>query len=125
MNFPNGELNENDFVYDWSNSPRDFARLLASVFDARNLTASGRLWLTGPAMFLNRFMLENQARFLPRHMGFGPDAGMASTNAVEDVSTAFQGLGDTTKVTRMRANMPAHMLDRDLELAAGDRSERS
>ncbi len=127
MNFPNLELSDDDFTYDWNAPPGDFASLFVRTFDTRNRAMGSRLWLTESSMDQSLSRLTFLAMRLPSRTGFGgPDAGpmMASSNAVSDVALAFEGIGPTAMVTRMRADLPASALDRDLELAASDRGMR-
>lgn len=49
---------------------------------------------------------------------------MSTSSPVDDVNVAFTGLGDRARVTRMRADLAASALDRDLKLAASDGGER-
>ncbi len=126
MNFPNLELSDDDFTYDWSAPPGDFSALFVDAFNARNRAMGERLWLTESAMRQDRATLTSLALRLPRRTGFDPDAGaMSSSSAVDDVGVAFEGIGANAMVTRMRADLPARALDRDLDLAASDRSERN
>lgn len=123
MNFPNVTFADSDFTYDWSAPPPDNGRVFLDAFNARNRAMGERLWLTESAMRQELGNLSNLARFFPRRGGFGgPDAGpmMSVATAVDDVRVAFEGLGDNAVVTRMRADLPAPMLDRDLDLAASD-----
>ena len=126
MNFPNLELSDNDFTYDWNNPPTDFATLFVDTFNVRNHAMGDRLWLTESATMQNASNLTFLAMRLPGRSGFGPDSGvsMSATSAVEDVAVAFQGIGPNAMMTRLRADLPARALDRDLDLAASDRGPR-
>ncbi|MBI5513401.1 MAG: DUF2330 domain-containing protein [Deltaproteobacteria bacterium] len=125
MNFPNAQLSDDDFTWDWSRPPGPLGELFVSAFNARNRAAGQRLWLTEAAQLQERAALTNLARFFPPRAGFaGPDAGMSASTAVDDVGVAFEGLRNPAMVTRLRADLPGAMLDRDLELAASDLGER-
>ncbi len=127
MNFPNLELTDNDFVYDWAAPPADYARVFVSAYDARNRAAGDRLWLTESSMDQRRDTLSSLAARLPPRDGFAPPDGgttMATSSPVDDVNVAFTGLGSTARVTRMRADVSVRALDRDLDLAASDRGVR-
>ncbi len=126
MNFPNLELSNDDFTYDWNSPPRDFSSLFVDTFNARNRAMGDRLWLTESSTQQNATNLSFLAQRLPSRTGFGPDAGvsMSPTSPTEDVAVAFEGIGATAMMTRMRADLPARALDRDLDLAASDRGPR-
>ncbi len=129
MNFPNGELSDNDFVWDWnqSNNPtRDYL----NAFERLNNANGGRVWLTESSTVQPRGQWLSQVT----QFGGGPprDAGvvlgdsgvtMESDPAV-DVGVAFEALGNSATVTRMRADLLGRMLDRDLELAASSAGPR-
>jgi hypothetical protein len=81
MNFPNGEIRDEDFTYDWNAPPRTSGACFGDAFAARNRAAGDRLWLTESPMTVNRDDLANLARFLPRRTGFGPDAARMRRSA--------------------------------------------
>ena len=143
MNFPNGELSDNDFTWDWNqqNSP---ARDFLNAFERLNNANGGRVWLTESSTAQQRaqwLSVVSQIPPSPRDAGAppgdtgtpSPDAGppqpdagvMTPSDPMVDVGVAFEGLGNTATVTRLRADLLGRMLDRDLELAASTRSERS
>ena len=127
MNFPNGEFTNNDFTYDWNLPPSDLGRVFIDAFNTRNRASGDRLWLTESSMRFDQYSLSSLAARLPSRFGFAPGdggSGMAVSSAVDDVNTAFMGLGSTAMITRMRADLPARMLDRDLQLAASDSGPR-
>ncbi len=127
MNFPNLELTDNDFVYDWRAPPTDYARVFVNTYDARNRAAGDRLWLTESSMDQARDNLASLAARLPPRDGFAPPDGgtaMTTSSPANDVNVAFTGLGATARVTRMRADLSVRALDRDLDLAASDRGVR-
>jgi hypothetical protein len=132
MNFPNAEFTDDDFTYDWNTPPRDLGGVFLSAFNARNRAMSERLWLTESSMQQERDSLESLALSLPSRTGFvpfgrdggTPDAGRARTSPADDVTRAFMGIGETATVTRFRADLPARMLDRDLEIGSSDRGMR-
>lgn len=130
MNFPNGELSDADFTWDWTqqNGP---ARDFLNAFERLNNANGGRVWLTESST------VQQRAQWLSRvsSLGGGPprdagvpmgDAGvMTASDPMVDVGVAFEGLGDRATVTRLRADLLGRMLDRDLELAASSLGERS
>jgi hypothetical protein len=124
MNFPNGQCEDSDFTYDWSAPPRDLGRVFLDAFNARNATAGNRLWLTESAMGVTQANLARLANFFPRRTGFGDGGAGSGASAADDVEAAFAGLGPSAIATRLRADLPARMLDRDLDLAASDRELR-
>jgi hypothetical protein len=124
MNFPNAQFADTDFTYDWNAPPRDLGRVFLDAFNTRNRAMGDRLWLTESSMPVNLANLTFLAQRLPRRMGFpvdggAPDGGMNSSPE-DDVRVAFMGIGATATATRLRADLPARMLDRDLDLAASD-----
>ncbi|MEZ4390455.1 MAG: DUF2330 domain-containing protein [Polyangiales bacterium] len=126
MNFPNGELRDSDFVWDWARPGNPSADYLAA-FNQLNRANGGRLWMTESAQRFERTSLESIARNQggdSEGPGAGGDAG-APVDPADDVRVAFTGLGETAMVTRLRADMEGRMLDRDLALAASDRGERA
>jgi hypothetical protein len=132
MNFPNAEFSDDDFTYDWNAPPGDLGGVFLNAFSARNRAMSERLWLTESSMRQERGSLQSLAQSFPsrtRLVPFGrdggtPDAGSAGTTPVDDVARAFMGIGESATVTRFRANLPARMLDRDLEIGSSDRRPR-
>ncbi|MFO0602767.1 MAG: DUF2330 domain-containing protein [Polyangiales bacterium] len=124
MNFPNAQFTDDDFTYDWNRPPGDLGRVFLDAFNARNRAMGDRLWLTESAMRVDWENLAFLAARLPQRMGFGPDGGTgdggAGASAVADVGVAFMGVGANAVATRLRADLPARMLDRDLDLAASD-----
>ncbi|MBI5512854.1 MAG: DUF2330 domain-containing protein [Deltaproteobacteria bacterium] len=135
MNFPNGEVREADLTYDFAR-PNDPAGDFLREFERLNRLASQRLWLTESATRQSDSLWMSAVRSVPGPGGPGgpgrdagmvttpPDSGvMTSTDPLDDVRVAFGGAGSVV-VTRMRADLPAAMLDRDLLLQASDRSTR-
>jgi hypothetical protein len=128
MNFPNGELSDNDFTWDWNqqNSP---ARDFLNAFERLNNANGGRVWLTESSTAQQRARWLSAVSQIPgpsRDAGVPEgDAGvMMPSDPMVDVGVAFEGLGNTATVTRLRADLLGRMLDRDLELAASTRGER-
>lgn len=146
-NFPNGEVRNNDLVWDWNASPAqvpadDFRAAERAIYTA----SSGRAWITESAMPQYAGSLQNLAQNARFAIGGPPtpicqpedadggaadggepdasaDGGAPSMRCVEpdptqDMSVALQGLasGEIT-LTRMRAELSAALLDRDLQLA--------
>ena len=130
MNFPNGELRDTDFTWDWA-APGNPTTDYLNAFNRLNRANGGRLWMTESAQRMSREALSNQARFSggavdgPAVDAGSADGGTAPANPVEDVQVAFEGLGDNAMVTRLRADLEGRMLDRDLFLSASDRGERA
>lgn len=137
-NFPNGEVSENDLVWDWNANPMqvpadDFRAAERAIFTR----TAGRAWITESAMPQNLNSLRNlamNARFAIQSSGpvcppstsgdEGTQDGGASgemsciePDPVTDMNVALSGLrnGDIT-LTRMRAELSAALLDRDLQL---------
>lgn len=135
MNFPNGEIRDADLVWDWntSNNPQaDFT----NAFNTVNRANGGRVWLAESVGAFDRGSLESQADFAvrstptdggvcPPDAGSTPDGGCMEPNAVEDVRVAFEGIGTSATVTRLRADLAGAMLDRDLTLQASTAGMRS
>lgn len=133
-NFPNGELSEADFTWDWSgaqNPPMDYL----NAFNRLNDRNGRRLWLTEVA---GRQSVGSW--FIPRSpVGPAGDAGAAvdagpvedggvsttPTDPMDDLRVITSTVGNMPYVTRLRADLPAVMLDRDLTLQASDRADRA
>ena len=131
MNFPNGEVRESELTYDFA-SPTDPSRDFLDAFNRLNAANGQRLWLTESSFSLARTTLDFLAMTAPPLLRDGgvsssDDSGVGvMPDLREDISVAFDGLGASARLTRMRADMPAAMLDRDLLLAASDNTaERS
>jgi hypothetical protein len=138
MNFPNGEIRDEELTYDWRNPQAVSGDVLGDEFAARNRAAGDRLWLTWTSQNHSFVELESAASFAEVGAGFvpRPDAGAEDAGdggdaavppralAIEDVRVAYGAL-TTARITRLRANLPARMLDRDLDLAASDRGVRA
>ncbi len=122
MNFPNGELRDEDFTYDWNAPVTDLSGAFLNAFNVMNRAQGQRVWLTESSLPQQREQLRFLAQRLPQRAGF--DGGMSTATAEDDVDVAFTGLGATATLTRLRADLPAAMLDRDLQLAASDRGMR-
>lgn len=120
-NFPNGEIREQDLVWDW-NAPGSPARDYLAAFDRLNREAGGRLWLTESSQSFSRSSLESQRFQIPEPTT--PPA-MGDTTLDDDLNVAFQGLGSRATVTRLRADLQGRMLDRDLALGASELGPRS
>lgn len=139
-NYPNGEVRNQDLVWDWNASPTqvpadDFRAAERAIFTS----SAGRAWITESAMPQhsgNLQSLAERARFAipgapvcPQGTVMGSDGGAAdggdagpSMRCVEptpaaDMRVALEGLasGDIT-LTRMRAELSGSLLDRDLQL---------
>ena len=123
-NFPNDQYTDDDFTFDWSrpnawNPIEEFNR----SFTTRSAAQGGRAWLTESSDDVSR------ARFAfitmpPPRPDAGADAGLNDANPSDDVRVAFDGLGDSARLTRLRADLLGRMLDRDLNLRASDLPRR-
>jgi len=124
MNFPNAQFADTDFTYDWSAPPSDLGQVFLDAFNARNRAMGDRVWLTESSVPVDLSNLTFLAMRLPPRTGFPVDGGAAdggvTTSPVDDVRVAFMGIGARATATRLRADLPARMLDRDLDLAASD-----
>ena len=125
MNFPNLELADNDFVYDWSAPPAALGDEFVRVYRERNRAMGSRVWVTESAMEQSQGALSNLASNFDLRGGPRPDGGaMPVGSTVSDVNLALEGLGSTATVTRLRAELGPSALDRDLQIAASDRGLR-
>jgi hypothetical protein len=125
-NFPNAAFRDEDFVYDWNAPPTDLARVVLNRFDALNRANGGRVWVTESAQRFTQSEVLSGARLFGVRQPFSDDAGvMRVTSAVDDATFAFEGIGATAMVTRLRADLEGRMLDRDLDLAASTDGERN
>jgi hypothetical protein len=120
-NFPNGELSDASFTWDWA-GPQNPAQDYLNAFNALNRSNGNRLWLTEVA---NRVNVGSW--FIPRSSP--PPAADASvettpTDPMDDLRVITSTLTANPYMTRLRADLPAIMLDRDLELGASDRGTR-
>ncbi|MDB4928736.1 MAG: hypothetical protein JWM10_1220 [Myxococcaceae bacterium] len=114
-NFPNGEVTPALLSYDFA-APTSPAADFLAAFDRLNRRHEGRLWLTESALRVGRAQIENASR-----VGEGADPRLGH----DDASVAFSGIGEGAILTRLRAELPAWALDRDLQLQASDRGDRS
>jgi MYXO-CTERM domain-containing protein len=126
MNFPNGEVVNDDLTYDFD-APTSPVNDYLAAFDRVNAAQGGRAWITESAVDVTDSMIENLAQnsvyVMPLQSLCGadggvPDAGCTDPDPVDDAQVAFRGLGSTAMITRLRADLPATMLDRDLLLQA-------
>jgi MYXO-CTERM domain-containing protein len=121
-NFPNGELSDASFTWDWAgrqNAAQDYL----DAFNALNLANGRRLWLSEVAGRVNL-----GSWFIPRSAP--PPAADASTETtptdpMDDLALITSSISANPYLTRLRADLPAVMLDRDLELGASDRGDRA
>lgn len=129
-NFPNGEVRSSDLVWDWT-GPRSPSQDFLNAFERLNNAAGGRLWLTESSTTQDSATWTQYGLNLTR---FRPDAGVSANdaggtmtpvaNVEDDVAVAFQGLGPSPWVTRLRADLLGRMLDRDLTMRASDLGAR-
>jgi hypothetical protein len=124
MNFPNAEVREADLRYDFDAPSEPGADFLAA-FNRLNRANGGRAWVTESAFALNRFSVERQMQSCSDPSTGFPQACEADPRVSPlDSSVAFDALGDTAYVTRIRADLASTALDRDLVLASSDRGNR-
>ncbi|MBP6834409.1 MAG: DUF2330 domain-containing protein [Deltaproteobacteria bacterium] len=121
-NFPNGELSDGSFTWDWA-GPQNPTQDYLNAFNALNRSNGNRLWLTEVA---NR---TNVGSWFIRRTSPPPSADASvettPTDPMDDLRVITSTLTANPYVTRFRADLPAIMLDRDLELGASDRGPRS
>jgi MYXO-CTERM domain-containing protein len=126
MNFPNLELADGDFVYDWAAPPGDLGAEFVRVYAARNRAMGSRVWVTESSMAQDEGTLRGLARTFDFQRGARPGGGgmMPVNTTDDDVRLALEGLGARATVTRLRAELAPAALDRDLQIAASDRGPR-
>ena len=126
MNFPNGEIRHADLVWDYDRPTNAAADFLAQ-FNRINRANMNRVWLTESAQTLDRTTVDAamQQRCSGRFGAVPPQNCVDSRVNPPDTQVAFQPLGNAAFVTRLRADLNATALDRDLVLAASDRGARS
>lgn len=110
-NFDNGEITPSMLTWDFA-VPTIPARDFLGAFDRLNRSHGGRLWLTESVSLVGRATIENATR-----AGEGADPRLGH----DDAAVAFAGIGESAFLTRMRADLAAGALDRDLQLQASDR----
>ncbi len=123
QNFPNGELSDQSFTWDWRDTNRTPSGDFVAAFNLLNTASAGRLWLTETARIDSAQDIQSQFMNFPMPAET-PDGGMMVASVQADLALAFTGL-TRPYLTRLRADLPARMLDRDLELAASNRGMRS
>lgn len=114
MNFPNGEITPAQLTYDF-NAPTTPADDFRRAFEALNRSNESRLWLTESSLPVSRSTVERASQF---GGGRVPVGGAMVTG--DDAVVAFQGIGSNATLTRLRADLAASALDRDLQLMASD-----
>jgi len=112
MGWPNGELRNEDLTYDYNAPSTDPSADFLRAFRLRNTASGERLWLTESSQVLSRFVVSNSMLSIR--------GTLPTTMSADDVERAFEGLGDQTNITRMRAELGMGALDRDLQLQASD-----
>lgn len=136
MNFPNAHLSNDDFTFDYATQtwpPNTFSDLQNAMRSARQGNG-GRTWLTEVVNsqelnFFRSVVRSNAAVFAPQPPVCGaPDAGMEIDAAIngscrepsyqDDIDVALEGQRGNVWLTHLSAQLPAAMLDRDLQLAA-------
>jgi len=126
MNFPNGEIDSAQLVWDFD-APTLPAQDFQRAFDTLNRASGGRLWLTESAAAQDRWQVERAVQTV----GCGPQGGPGGCGVGgpgvtgDDAQVAFDTIGSQATVTRIRADLAAITLDRDLQLAASDRADRA
>ncbi len=130
-NFPNGELSDADFTWDWQ-GPQNPVTDYLNAFNALNDRNGRRVWLTEVAgrQDLNTWSIPVSGEFRtppPDGGGAAADGGVSTTptDPMDDLRIIRTTVGSNAYVTRMRADLPAAMLDRDLTLQASDRGTRA
>lgn len=103
-NFPNGQIDPSELVYDWAVDSYNYDELATEVIESNG----GRTWLTEYAWQVDS---RSVSSFSVRD-----DDGTMHT-AEDDWAVATQSIPEPT-VTRMRANLPVQALSEDLVLAA-------
>lgn len=103
-NFPNGQIDESELVFDWATNTYNYDALATDVVESN----AGRTWLTEFASPVN----ENAMRLFEVR----DDDGTAHS-ARDDWDVASESIAEPT-VTRMRANLPVQALSEDLVLRA-------
>jgi hypothetical protein len=140
-NFPNAVVQDSELTFDYrvanwadTNFHRD---TLVQAFAAARSRTGPQTWLTETALRMDRWTFENAvfSNWLNGRPGVQRwDAGVAPPEdggaplptPREDVNVALTGMGNTLFVTRLTADIPASMLDRDLQLvASASNTERS
>ena len=114
MNFPNGMITPAQLTYDF-NAPTTPADDFRRAFEALNLSNQNRLWLTESSGDVDRFTVERASQ-----IGGGRVPVGGATVTSDDAQVAFQGIGANATLTRLRADLGASGLDRDLQLMASD-----
>lgn len=140
-NYPNGEVRDNDLVWDWNASPAQIPADDYRTAQRAVLAASGgRAWVTESAtqQFASNLMgLAQRARFAIQSAppvcppgtsdagveadggasDGGPSMRCVEPTPEEDMRIALQGMSaQELMVTRLRAELSGNLLDRDLQL---------
>lgn len=116
-NFPNAEIARSSVVWDWRASSSNYRALTENV-----LTADRRTWLTEMAEPASQYTNFTQ------RVVFGPSRSPVTVSAADqqaaqaDFAIAVQGNLRDYWISRMRADLPASMLDRDLLVRAASSS---
>ncbi|MBL8682955.1 MAG: DUF2330 domain-containing protein [Myxococcales bacterium] len=112
-NFPNAEIARSSVVWDWSTSRSNYRTLVDNA-----LTADRRTWLTEMSEPASSYTNFTERRF------FGPGQTQMVISAADqqaaqqDFAIAAQGNLRDYWISRLRADLPASMLDRDLLVRA-------
>ncbi len=126
-NFPNGELSDADFTWDWQGPQNPVVDYL-NAFNALNNRNGRRVWLTEVAgrQNIDSWFIPRGAVSPPADGGGVSDGGISTTptDPMDDLRMIRSTIGSNPYVTRLRADLPAAMLDRDLTLQASDRGVR-
>ncbi|MFO0556783.1 MAG: DUF2330 domain-containing protein [Polyangiales bacterium] len=112
-NFPNGEVLRSRVAWDWQAQRSDYTDLAESI-----LTANRRTWLTEmsePASSYVNFTRGRLGQFGRPTINL---SAQEQQEAMADFTAAIQGDLSNAWITRLRADLPATMLDRDLEVRA-------
>jgi len=112
-NFPNARFRDEDFTYDWLYPNASSLDQFVWAFNRLNTQHGGRVWLTESVSSVFR----GSFAFLETSQPFRDAGAQLTPEGRADVTAAF-GTGQQRTATRLRANLLAAMLDRDLVLQA-------
>lgn len=113
QNFPNFRVRDEDLTYDF-NAPRRAEEEFRAASRRLDVMAGGG-WQTETSRQVDGSLLSFSAQRIPPSP---PGMDGTSTSAADDVRTALTGLGGNVVITRLRAELPASALTRDLLLRA-------
>lgn len=118
MNYPGMEIDRSAITWDFAANRSDYRQR----FDALVRGSQGRAWVTEAAFPVDFVDPRNNSGFR------GPSGAVSELGNIpetmDDYRTAVRGLSRPW-VSRIRADLAASLLDRDLQLQASDRAEVS